>query len=458
MMPEAVLLAQVRRAKDVADEFGDAAREALKELLALPPGEEEAFVVLYDYWDYEVRVVWAVVSDARGTPVGNFGPDTTVGTQVSLKTRGKAKGASGRRGEPMVILPPTEHGLDFIPWALRMGGSNLEKDEEHKRRPLLYPVRQSGLWKSQNIARTLYFSEVFAHAAAPRMKEEGTNPAEAEVDYGDPTRKAKVPTGNVLTPLNPPAIDQALSEIDDRMTSSTNKSTVGQLSSLPSGTSFAAVNLYTQTELSKLKPYQQLAEDAIADVLEIMLLWTAFTGIPLEAYGTGKEDRGLEYVIEPEEIPTDAIYIDVELKPDVPTDRLQRINAAAIAVNSLNYPVESALEDIGVNDPQTAMRQRFYERMVEGMVNNQIRQQQMELEMGMQMQMQQVQQMQEMEAARAMQMQEAQAMMGPQGIPGAEGMGYNPAMGGIPPALLNPEATMEGQTGFARGGQGVVEV
>jgi len=68
-----------------------------------------------------------------------------------------------------------------------------------------------------------------------------------------------------------------------------------------------------------------------------MLLWCAYTEMPLYAYGTGKDDKGQEYVIDPRRY-HDAIYIDVELKPDVPTDRLQRINAASIAVNTLQLP------------------------------------------------------------------------------------------------------------------------
>ena len=36
--------------------------------------------------------------------------------------------------------------------------------------------------------------------------------------------------------------------------------------------------------------------------------------------------------------------------------------------------------------------------------------------------------------------------------------GAFPNMGGIPPALVNPGATMEGQTGYSRGGQEAFEV
>jgi len=448
MMPEAVLLAQVKRAQDVVDEFGDVAQQALGGYISDSKDQNrDAFVVLFDYWDYEVRCVWAIPSDGRGTRPGNTGQDTQVGTNVSLSTRGKKRsGTSG--AEPMVIIPPTEHKLDFMPWALRMGGSNLERDEEHRRHPLLYPIYQSGIWKHQNISRTLYFSEVISHASAPRLKEEGTNPQRTEIDYGDPSKKADVPPGNVLTPIPPPPIDTALSEIDDRMKNAISASTVGQLTGLPSGASFAALNLFTQTELSKLKPYQQLAEDSIADVLEIMLLWCAYTEMPLYAYGTGKDDKGQEYVIDPQEIPTDAIYIDVELKPDVPTDRLQRINAASIAVNTLNYPIEMALEDIGVNDPQTAINQRYYEILFKHQVDMLMQSQIMELQAGIAQQ----------QAEQEMMMQQAQSMMGPQGVPGAEGQGYNPAMGGMPPAMVNPNATMEYQTGMARGGEQLAEI
>jgi len=53
------------------------------------------------------------------------------------------------------------------------------------------------------------------------------------------------------------------------------------------------------------------------------------------------------------------------------------------------------------------------------------------------------------QAEQEMATQQSQNMAGPQGIPGVEGQGYNPAQGGTIPAQVNPEATREMQNGQA---------
>jgi hypothetical protein len=181
---------------------------------------------------------------------------------------------------------------------------------------------------------------------------------------------------------------------------------------------------------------------------------------------------GSEYVVAWDEIEPEAIYIKVELTPDVPTDRIQKINAAVLGVEKLGMSKERSMEEIGINDPQAELKQHYMELLTDAHMQNYILAQQLEVQsqneiqtqaelMQMQAQLQQAQQAQQFQMEQAqmgMGMKEAQGMMGPQGVPGAGGQGMNPNMGGMPPQMMAPEATREGQTGRTRSGNNVAEV
>lgn len=417
IMTERVLLCQTRLAQEVLDEWGTRAK-GLDKL-----AEEGQEVTYFDYMDYETRAVWC------------------------------AEKASGSDSQLVWLVEPGPHGLDFLPWVALMGGSTLETEEEHKYHSMLYSVYQSGQWENKNIADTLNFSEVIARAAAPRGKEEGPNLQRAEVDYGEPNQTVKVPAGNVYTPLQPPAADPATTEWGDRLGMSMQKSTVSQIlmsGDVPAGTAFASLNLMTQTAIGALKPAKVLAEKCLAEVFTLMLLWVLHSKKPLTAYGANSKNAavyGKEFVIQPEEIDPTAIYIEAELATDAPTDRQQRANTAAMLVQ-IGYPKEYALEDVGVTDPLAAMNASYMERLREHVftlfTQGQLQQQALQ----MQMAAQQAQMQQQMEA----QQQAAQAELTAGG-----GAANNPAMGGSPPAMGNPNMTREIQTGQDRGGMALAE-
>lgn len=412
-MPEAVVLCQRRKAREVMDEWGNAAKK-LKEA-----AENDLDVDFYDYCDWEIRAVW----------VSNGKDDTE-------------------------IVKPTEHGLPFLPWIAVIGGNTLEEDGEHKRQPMLYSIYTSGQWETQNIVKSLYVSEVIAHSAAPRAKEEGPNPDETDVNYGDPTRSAKVPPGNVYTPITPPMIDQALLEIDDRMSAAMDKSTVSRilLGETATSSSFASLNLVTQTAIGALKNAKDLAEKALSEIYTHMLLWVKESDKPLLAYGKDKKDLGMQYLITPDEIDPEGLYITVQMRPDVPTDQIAKMNAGVMG-KQLGMSNETIMEELGITDPQEETKQFWYEKLFENFMQIQMT--------AMQTQVQMAQEQQAMQAQTEMQMQQEQAMMNQAqspGIPAIGGQGFNPAMGGTPPAMAMPEATREEQTGAAMNGLPVADM
>ena len=418
-MVERVLLCQKRKAQEVYDTYGEAA-SSLKKLAE--EGGNKSTVVFYDYWDLEIHATWCEPEQAKTSD-----PEYT-------------------------ILPPTEHKLPFIPWVALMGGSTLEDREEHKYHPMLYSSYRSGDWTTKNIVKSLYVSEVIRNAGAPRYIEQGPGDEPTDVDTGGGMIVAKVSPANTLTPAPPPAIDRALVEVDDRMAAKTEKSTMSSVllgGQLPSGTAFETLNLMTQTALGALKPAKSLSEQALAEILTTMMLWAHYTKKGITAYGTDKRnDIGAQYEVAWNEIEPEALYIEVELNTDEPTDRQQRANTAGQLVQ-WGYPKEWALEDLGITDPQKAIEQWYYEKFLEHEINK-IMQQDL---MDMQAAMQQAQQNAQMAAQMAM---AAQNQPPPGAIPGGEG--FNPAAGGQSPINVNPSVqTRERVTGETRGGVPLTE-
>ncbi len=397
-MPEAVLLHQERPAKEVVDEWGKLAGTKLKKA-----AKNNKNVKYFYYQDYEDTVVW--ITDKSG------------------------------EGEEEIVRE--DHKLPFLPWVARVGGDTMESEQKHRRRPLLYAIAQSDSWESQNILDSFMMSESVYNFGSPRWIEEHTVlPPEnrsTELEFGDLGSKADVTAGGSLKQASPLVVDPGLRELADRTKAENEKATVPgvlQGAALPPGTAFSTVNQLTQTALNSLKPGKELSEAALADFYTLFLLYAHYTKTDLTGYGTEKADKGQEYTIAWNEIKPDAIYLTVELKPDVPLDRQQRANAAMLMVNAGIYSKERAMGDMGITDPDKVTEEMFFERLTEAIWQNRIDQ------MAIQLQQQQL-------AAQQTEMV---------GAPG--GPGFDPNQGGSPPIEAVPgAATFEGARGQSRAGE-----
>jgi hypothetical protein len=342
-MAEAVLLRRVMPVSDVVAFWGKHAR-SIEQRLGERGGEDLRYATLYDYIDHENRVVWAFLHEDQSAVLPAAGLDGSA--------------------YPFEIVRQA-HGLGFLPWVARVGGTTLVQDPAHQRVPLLYSVYQSGQWETQNILETLLTSEVIAYAAAPRLKVEGVTD-HVEVDYGEPGRMAFVPPGHKLEPMDAPGLDASLSTIADRVAKRIDKSTVPrvlQTGDYPAGMAFATLNLATQSGLKSLAPYKDLAEQALAGIFTQMLNWIAFDGRPVLAYHQGRAGSGEQVVLDPVEVDPGQLYLEVELSADIPADRASRIEAAATAVRELGYSRTRALEFIGESDPSVILEEARRERL-----------------------------------------------------------------------------------------------
>ena len=440
LMLERVLIVQHKHAQEVVDEWGTAARQypELVDLMKQPYGRD--WVTFYDYFDYGTRTSWVAQGRRWSVPYAE-------GHQRWVLNHGNA---------------PTP----FLPFAIR-GGSTLETNAVHAYQPLLYPVYATGAWDIKNIIRSLEVSEVIAHTGSPRLAEEGPNQQVGQVDYMSPDRVVKMPPGNTLRQIQPAAIDAALGNIEAIQSAQISKSTISEVlqgGELPSGTAFATLNLMTQTAVGVLKPYQFLTEQTLSDMFGVMMKWVHFTEIDLYGYGTGIEDSGKEYKINADEIEPSAIYLSVELHPDTPTDRGQKITAAVTAVQGLDLSRETGLEEIGIEDPQAELKRRASELIFEHEMTLEFDRERAEMEAQIQIETQKAIMAIEQEAMAAQQESQEGAegqvppTSGPVGpgqqsggplpfegeVEGGMPQGLNPAEGDVPPGMMAPGEAAEG--------------
>ena len=427
---EGVLVVQHRRAQEILDEFGSKA-SAHPELVKLSvAAHDRDWVTYYDYVDRETRSIW--VDEGR--------------TFTTPRASQQARWVIDHGANP--------HG--FINWSIK-GGSELETDPMHKFQPLLYPVYATGAWDIKNIIQTLGVSEVIAHTGSPRFVEEGPNQQVADIDYMTPERIAKMPPGNALKALMPPGIDQALQNVEAMLSAQMDKATVSavlQGGDLPAGVAFASLNLITQTAIGVLTPAKDLTQKTLAGMFEIMLEWVIYTKKPIYGFDTKGKKNGTELAIKPEELDSASIYIDVELHPDSPTDKAQKVNTAGVMVKELGLSQESALEEVGFEDPVEEIKKGIFERFVMHEVEMELEKERLQLQNAMEaerMQMQFEMQTAQMEQQAALQEKQMAQQQAQEGAEQQEGMfqGAMPGEGEAPPGQ-EPQQGMP-QVPFAQG-------
>lgn len=383
------------------------------------------WVTVYDYQDLKNRYVWCY-------PTGESG-------MVNADSE-----------NPIDILEE-DNDLNFLPWAIKTGGEELVS--------LLYSIWRANQWVDQNVMGSINISEVIAYFASARMMKEG--PGEVEVDYGEPARTADVPPGTKLTPLPPIPMDPNLLAMVDRLQAEIAKGTIPNvitMGEIPAGAAYATVNLATQSGVKAINPYKELAEDELSEIIRIMLYWIDYTGEGIVAYPTvegGEIDERI--AVGPLDFDPEQLYLEVELTADVPTDRLSRMNAAVMGRDKLNMSLRTSHESIAIADSGAEQKQwreeqeREMEFRREEAHKDMIMQREEQLEtqkqvalqqMNLQMQLQAMQQQTQQGAPPQQPVQPGgQPREAPRGSPGFEnirGQGFNPAVGGGPPAETAP--------------------
>jgi hypothetical protein len=297
-------------------------------------------------------------------------------------------------------------------------------------------------------------SEAIAEFAGAKYALTGPGVEDVEIDHGQPGGRVDLNQFQKFEILRQQGLDPAISESYDRIDDEIKTTTVAEIlvSGQPMGgvEAFAAYNLQVQTAVAGLGGIKNLEERFDSELGTTMLLLSHYTGQDIVGYGNP------EWTIDSEDIDPSRIYISVELKVDVPIDRVQRITAAATLAQNADYPMERIIEFLGDTDPQGAMKLYYKEQIRKAYLTGVLQKVQAEGSGELEQMAQMLEQ-----AMQALE-QVQQAPQGPTGngrtppmpgggLEGVEGQGMNPAAGGLPPATVAPGVTRETQTGGAFG-------
>ena len=428
---ERVLAVAVKRAQEIADEWPSSkAGKSLSRKIKKDPEHAKERYIEFDLVDLEKRCVWVSHGDDVEKAIDDKGIEV-MGPEPWLKDS---------NGKP----------VPFLPWVCVSGG-----------RPLLYPIIKTDKWVNANIMETMELSVTIAEAGSPRTKKGGPGADDIQGDYGTPAGEVTLTAYQTYENIQKFGLDPQMREMTQITENAIRQATVSDIlvTGQPMGgvEAVSGYSLQLQTAIASLGPYRATGDDFYERLLETMLLATFYRGGEIEGYGADGK-----YTIDSEHIDPKHIYISVELKTDVPADRVQRITAANQMAQNLTYPARRILEFLGETDPEGAMMMWKIEQyeIADWMGRVQRRQmeqsgeiEQMAQEMAMGMMEQQMAEQEAMSAEQAGGMGNAPNLGAPQGMEGVEGEGFNPAMGGTAPIEAGAGATREGSTGMTRGGE-----
>jgi len=340
------------------------------------------------------------------------------------------------------------------------GGTSVDYAPEHQLKPLLYPVYQAEQWANANIAATIMMSQQIAAASSVTDVVKGPGAEDVEEDWTGPRRRLNLTAFQEYQQIQDAGLDTGLREVFDRLEGAVQRATVAEVlvtaQPISGEQAFAAYNLQVQQALASLGGIRAVGQKFIKKVYETMLLIAYYTGQDIVGYGEGLD----KYTIKSEDISPEQIQIKIELRADVPADRVQRVTSASQLAGTMQYPMSRILPMLGETDPEKAIEEWQMEQM-----ENAYFQAKLEL-----MQREYSGQINEeiMAAAQAMveQMMSQQGQQQQQGPPqqgpgpqppmeegvGPGGQAFNPAQGGLPTAMASPfGAPFEARRGRPRG-------
>lgn len=338
-MVERGLFASVKTARELVDYWGDRA-SVIKNKIADEQEHSNAEYVEFDYVDYDARCVWAVEGNTE-----------SVVEQDGVLLM-----------EPQPWLTIEGEPAPFLPILASAGGVEFEDAPEHQRKPLLYSVRQAELWAIANIMKTINYSKALAEANAPIHIFKGAE--RVRVDHTEPGGRLDLPPGpySDYTRIQNYGLEPSLLESADRLEQAINRTTVAEIlvTGLPMGgvEAYAAYNLQVQTALASLGDFKEVGEGFYNDDYEKMLLISHYTGQDITGYHYDKDKRKVKkYLIDSQKINPNSIYLETEMIPDVPVDRVQRLTAARIMSETLQYSPQRIYKFLGESDPEGAFRE-----------------------------------------------------------------------------------------------------
>lgn len=332
-----------------------------------------------------------------------------------------------------------EHGLPIIPIVVQSAeGVAFEKDPELKSQSFLYGVQKSEMWERLNLINTLNFTNLFAYAMQPAfVHEKGEQDSEIVPDFSVAGGVLHLNPGDKFGPMKREVINQDIMFSKQMLDQQIEESTMYKQAlggGDPNNAAFSSIALLSQSGRLPLIAPQRCGGAGIGQAFETM--FALMKDNPTKR--TYLSEHGLEQ-IKTAEIPDDLI-IDVKLEADLPQDKLQMANVAAIMKQNSFVSDEWIRENIlgiGQSDDMTKkiVEERFADMRIEEYFTGAMRQE-IELQIQQQMAQQMAQQQQMMQQPSMPQGMPQGAMppgMPPGGMP--QDIQFDPAMGGMPPVV-----------------------
>lgn len=332
-----------------------------------------------------------------------------------------------------------EHGLPIIPIVVQSAeGVAFEKDPELKSQSFLYGIQKSEMWERLNLINTLNFTNLFAYAMQPAfVHEKGEQDSEIVPDFSVAGGVLHLNPGDKFGPMKREVINQDIMFSKQMLDQQIEESTMYKQAlggGDPGNAAFSTIALLSQSGRLPLIAPQRCGGAGIGQAFETM--FALMKDNPTKR--TYLSEHGLEQ-IKTAEIPDDLI-IDVKLEADLPQDKLQMANVAAIMKQNSFVSDEWIRENIlgiGQSDDMTKkiVEERFADMRIEEYFTGAMRQE-IELQIQQQMAQQMAQQQQMMQQPPMPQGMPQGAMppgMPPGGMP--QDIQFDPAMGGMPPVV-----------------------
>jgi hypothetical protein len=451
---------QIDRAMDphaIVDLFSETVTNDLKAQIAASEGELSD-AILREYVSYDYHCVWV-----------EWGPVVNAETHA--------------RGSVFELLREPWKWT-FLPFVVRVSGSNLDEGKDFQVRPLLGDAYHSKQFDLLNRIKTMRFSEQLRYAGSPKKWFQSDTRARPDLDVKSADLMVHITGDEKIGDLVPATPDPSLGMLYAELKADQSKSTLSDLlmgGEVPSGAAFASINMITHSAMAVLKPIRELVQNSMADLLEIFLLYAHYSQKSLIGYSMADEDRNTLYTIKPGEVDPANLFIDVELSADLPTDRQARMLTAQVGIQTGLLSRKDARQDIGVTDNQEVEDNLLSERWMdafqamdienEKFLSSEMAKQQMRQQLLMELQKnpQMLQQLMQGAGGGQVPTEEAPPEGGGEPPPGAPGnqMPNNPTpetgipgtellqqgAEGLVPAEMNPNATREMQTNKTKGGQ-----
>ncbi len=218
------------------------------------------------------------------------------------------------------LLAPAAHNMPELPIAVTLAdGSSLWNQPERMRQPFLYAKNKGSWWKRENLLYTQMFTALWERGSGILLGFD-EKPDEIELDFAGPgVRFITAPKPRLLsdTALDPSLLtikNQVLDAIDAEST--VYKQLLGSnagAGQMP----FSSLSLLSQSGQVALSPIQDSVQNAIKQILLVMLRWIKREGVNLDGIVDMK----------PDQIPDD-IDLAVTLEVNLPQDTFRNAQIA----------------------------------------------------------------------------------------------------------------------------------